>query len=81
MGRARENDNFAKLRGDILPIAPVAAATEGAFPDLTNANGTTIPRVRTTEPANSAIESEAATSEAPPEVARIPGFSVRTPSR
>ena len=81
MGRARENDDFAKLRGDILPIAPVAVATESAFPDLTNANGTTLPRVRTTEPANSEIESEAATSAAPPEVARIPGFSVRTPSR
>jgi hypothetical protein len=81
MGRARENDDFAKLRGDILPIAPVAATAEMAFPDLTNADGTTLPRIRTTEPSNTALEAEAATSEAPPEVAGIPGFTVRKPSR
>jgi hypothetical protein len=78
VGRVRENDDFATLRGDILPVAPESlgsASPELIGPGLPHVQVTEAPKVTPAGDAGSEPET------APAEIARVPGFSPRIPSR
>jgi hypothetical protein len=80
VGRAREND-FAKLRGDILPVPSATENAGPAMPGLVSASGE-LPRVQTTELPTESTNSSAARPDEParvPEVARLRGFNVIPP--
>jgi hypothetical protein len=80
-GRVREKDDFATLRGDILPATAAAAETAGDAPALV---GPGLPQVQTTELPIIATPSATTNidqAERPAEVARVPGFSDTLPSR
>jgi hypothetical protein len=79
VGRVREKDDFATLRGDILPIAP--ETVESSSLEL---SGPSLPRLQITEAPKVATQDEAANhgdAHGAAEVARIPGFSMNLPSR
>jgi hypothetical protein len=65
VGRVREKDDFATLRGDIMPVEPAIGNIGCSSPKLI---GPGLPHLQTTEPAEA-------------EVARVPGFSINIPSR
>lgn len=90
VGRVRETNDFAALRGDILPVAPAADEINFTLPSLVGANGSELPRVQTTEaPAvEIALGGPTGSGDAParlegesPEVATLPGFIIEKPSR
>jgi len=79
VGRVRENDDFATLRGDILPVAPETVGS--ALPELI---GPGLPRVQITEAPKVVIGDNSRDQDspaAPAEVASVPGFSPKLPSR
>jgi hypothetical protein len=81
VGRAREEHDFAELRGEILPAPPSNDELNFAMPELGSASGE-LPRVHTTEPPAAEVANEPARSEEvtrAPEVARIPGFTIDNP--
>jgi hypothetical protein len=81
VGRVREKDDFATLRGDILPATTAVAETAGDSPALV---GPGLPQVQTTDLPTIAIRSATMNNdqaERPAEVARVPGFSDKLPSR
>lgn len=49
VGRVRATNDFAALRGDILPVTPAADEIGFTLPSLGGANGGELPRVQTTE--------------------------------
>jgi hypothetical protein len=78
VGRVRSQDDFATLRGDIMPVEPEMLGSTS--PGLV---GPGLPHVQFTEPPKAVVSNEvarAADLERPTEVARVPGFSV-PPSR
>ena len=90
VGRARVSNDFATLRGDILPVLPPAAELGGPAPSLASANGNALPRVQTTEapgtevargPAMLGSDLPAHAEGETPEVASLPGFIIEKPSR
>jgi hypothetical protein len=81
VGRARVNEDFAKLRGDILPVRIAPETISPGIPDLVGANGSTLPRVRMTEPSGTDTQAGANGDVEAPELARIPGFTTKMPSR
>lgn len=77
VGRVREKDDFATLRGDILPIAPESVGS-------LELSGPGLPHLQITEAPKVAAEGEAALpadANGAAEVARVPGFSLNLPSR
>jgi len=81
VGRVRDNNDFAILRGDILPYAPAGDKASPSLPALAGANGVALPRVQTTEPPRAEVAESESADESRPEVARLPGFTVELPSR
>jgi hypothetical protein len=81
VGRVREKDDFATLRGDILPITSPTSETAGDVPALV---GPGLPQVQTSElptVANASGITNNDQAERTAEVARVPGFSHTMPSR
>lgn len=96
VGRVRENDDFARLRGDILPVKPELSNTSELAPAVV---GSGLPHVQLTELPHAGGNDDSARSEdlvgsddltrasdatgpaGTPEVARLPDFLIGTPSR
>jgi hypothetical protein len=92
VGRVQSNDDFARLRGDIMPYSSDTANADLAAPALV---GPGLPRLQTTELAKDAAEAsndvsrttesirtgDATQSSQPSRVASVPGFHLETPSR
>jgi hypothetical protein len=81
VGRVREKDDFATLRGDILPATSAAVEAASDSPALV---GPGLPQVQTTElPTVATSYGPTGNDEAerPAEVARVPGFSHKLPTR
>jgi hypothetical protein len=79
----KQDDDFARLRGDILPVSPSVDELTPAMPDLIGANGTALPRVQTTELPEAAVVNAPAHSDTmqTPEIARLPTLNTEFPSR
>jgi hypothetical protein len=81
VGRVRANDDFATLRGDVLPVTPPATEAAGDVPALV---GPGLPQVQTTELPTVAIHNrlpQDVQAERPAEIASVPGFSHKLPTR
>ena len=79
VGRIRVQDDFATLRGDIMPVEPEMVGTSS--PVLV---GPGLPHIQITEPPKVVLGEDAAHAaelERPAEVARVPGFNLQLPSR
>jgi hypothetical protein len=82
VGRVRENEDFASLRGDILPVIPMQGGASETMPSLAGANGGALPRLQTTEVEKAEVAIDpAGTETSTPEVASLPGFFIEIPSR
>jgi hypothetical protein len=81
VGRVREKDDFATLRGDIMPVEPATGNIGSSSPELI---GPGLPHLQTTEPPQVVLGDHAGQQDdpdRPAEVARVPGFSIKIPSR
>jgi hypothetical protein len=81
VGRARAVPDFARLRGDIIPVTPAAELLGPTLPDLANADGSTLPRARMTEPAPNGTANAVAPTDGAPELARTPEFNTENAAR
>ncbi len=83
VGRVRDNDDYAKLRGDIVPDTISASELGVGSPILFGAAGNALPRVQTTELPQDGGEGDTDRNHCTtnsPAVAQAPGTSIDTPS-